>query len=88
MEPVSAAVKQKQHKCISRKLGGMDSNEIRTPGKSTADRNHRISFIGRPNSNELVFANSLYDLQISFNAGTHKRCGFGHKVKLAAYWNQ
>jgi hypothetical protein len=58
-----------------------------------AYRNHRITFTGRPfglmraislNAGQI----SLYAGRISFNAGTHRQCGFGHKVKLGYYWNQ
>src|SRR5688572_4090940 len=76
---------------VSRKapISGFATNPTRAffANALKSDRNHRITFyyqLGMRSSAAI----SLYAGRISFNAGTHSRCGFGHKVKLAPYWNQ
>jgi hypothetical protein len=49
-----------------------------------SDRNHRITFyyqLGMRSSAAI----SLYAGRISLYAGSHKHCGFGHKVKMGYY---
>jgi len=56
-----------------------------------ADRNHKFIRSISLNDRQISLIDgqiSLYAGQISFNAGTHRGCGFRHKVKSAHQRNQ
>src|SRR5688572_10665065 len=83
------ASQQPRNSRRSDKIPSRSKSEVRLARAARATLLTTISFYGPQEFHLMTDKFHFMPDKFHFNAGTHKKiCGFGHKVKLAPYWNQ